>query len=91
MIGYDRFIYAARLHGPGDVRVAREPAETPGPGKVLPTDLPRAVRIASVGLVRLSPFISHRYPLERTAEAFATLASRSGVKVIVNPWDGKVA
>ena len=59
--------------------------------RMVPTDLLRAVRIASSGLVRLSPLISHRYPLERAAEAFATLVSRSGVKVIINPSDRKVA
>ena len=34
---------AARLHGPGDIRVADEPAPIPGPGEVL-------VRVTAVGI-----------------------------------------
>jgi threonine dehydrogenase-like Zn-dependent dehydrogenase len=53
--------------------------------RMIPSDLPRAVRLASSGTVSLAPLITHRYPLARVGDAFATLANRSGVKVIVNP------
>jgi len=59
--------------------------------RMVPSDLPRAVRLASSGTVSLSPLITHRYPLARAGDAFATLAKRSGVKVIVNPWNGTPA
>jgi L-iditol 2-dehydrogenase len=49
------------------------------------TDLPRAIELAEAGRVDLSALVSHRYPLGEAAEAFAMLASRRGVKVIVNP------
>lgn len=59
--------------------------------RMIPSDLPRAVGIGSIGSVRLSPLITHRYPLAQAAEAFATLAARSGIKVIVNLPNGITA
>jgi L-iditol 2-dehydrogenase len=43
MIPSDSLVEAARIHGRGDVRVAVEPAQTPGPGEVL-------LRVTAVGL-----------------------------------------
>ncbi len=59
--------------------------------RMLPSDLPRAVGLAASGEVRLSPLITHRYPLSRAPEAFAALAERRGLKVIVNPSHGIVS
>jgi L-iditol 2-dehydrogenase len=48
---------------------------------------PRAIALAQAGVVDLKSIVSHRYPLERTAEAFEQLASGPGeaLKVIVEP------
>jgi L-iditol 2-dehydrogenase len=41
---------------------------------------PRAIRLAESGAVRLTPLVSHRFPLQRAAEAFAQSAEyREGV------------
>ena len=53
--------------------------------RMMPSDLPRAVALAAAGEVRLSALITHRFPLSRTSDAFAMLAERRGIKVIVNP------
>lgn len=53
--------------------------------RMVPSDLPHAIELATAGELRLSELITHRYPLARAPEAFATLAERSGIKVIVNP------
>jgi L-iditol 2-dehydrogenase len=47
---------------------------------------PRAVRLAAGGAVTLAPLVSHRFPLERVAEAFALNADYRPdvVKVIVD-------
>jgi threonine dehydrogenase-like Zn-dependent dehydrogenase len=49
------------------------------------SDLPHAVEVVSAGGLELTPLISHRYPIGNAPEAFATLAERRGLKVIVNP------
>jgi L-iditol 2-dehydrogenase len=49
------------------------------------TDLPRAIGLAATGRVDLSALITHRYPLGEVPDAFAMLASRRGLKVIVKP------
>ena len=49
------------------------------------TDLPRAIGLAGAGRVDLSTLITHRYPLDEVSNAFATLASRRGLKVVVKP------
>lgn len=46
---------------------------------------PRATRLVERGLVDVSSLVTHRYPLERTGEAFATAAARDGLKVVVQP------
>lgn len=49
------------------------------------SDLAGAIQAAVSGRLDLGSLISHRYPLSHAAEAFETLAARSGLKVIVNP------
>ena len=53
--------------------------------RMVASDLPHAVEVVSAGGLELSTLISHRYPIVRAPEAFATLAQRRGLKVIVNP------
>ena len=53
--------------------------------RMRPLDLERAIRLAGDGTVDLAALISHRYPIAQAPEAFATLASQRGLKVIVNP------
>lgn len=56
--------------------------------RMAPPDLPRAVALVAEGRIHLASLITHRYPLAGAPEAFATLAERSGIKVIVNPSSG---
>ncbi len=44
---------------------------------------PRAIELVSKGLVDVRSLITHRFPLERTAEAFAVAQRREGLKVII--------
>jgi L-iditol 2-dehydrogenase len=44
---------------------------------------PRAISLAQRGLVDLDGLVSHRFPLDRAAEAFTTAAARDGLKVVV--------
>jgi L-iditol 2-dehydrogenase len=53
--------------------------------RMLPGDLVHAANLAAAGALDLGPLISHRFPLAEGAEAFATLADRRGLKVIVEP------
>lgn len=53
--------------------------------RMVATDLARAIELAASGRVQLAPLISARFPLARAPEAFAMLAARSGLKVIVEP------
>jgi L-iditol 2-dehydrogenase len=46
---------------------------------------PRAIRLVERGLIDLSSIVTHRYPLERAAEAFAVAADRQGLKVVIEP------
>jgi L-iditol 2-dehydrogenase len=46
---------------------------------------PRAIRLAEQGLIDVSSIVSHRFPLERVADAFAVAAARDGLKVVVEP------
>jgi L-iditol 2-dehydrogenase len=45
---------------------------------------PAAIRLVQNGLVDVRSLVTHRYPLERAAEAFTVAARREGVKVIVD-------
>ena len=53
--------------------------------RMVAADLDRAIELAGSGRVRLAPLITERFPLDRVADAFAALATRRGLKVIVNP------
>ena len=46
---------------------------------------PRAIRLVEQGLIDVSSLVTHRYPLERAAEAFAVAADRQGLKVVIEP------
>jgi L-iditol 2-dehydrogenase len=46
---------------------------------------PRAIRLVKQGLVDVSSIVTHRYPLERSAEAFSVAADRQGLKVVIEP------
>ena len=46
---------------------------------------PRAIRLVESGQVDLGSAVTHRFPLERGAEAFAAAARREGLKVLVEP------
>jgi L-iditol 2-dehydrogenase len=46
---------------------------------------PRAIRLVEQGLVDVSSIVTHRYPLERAAEAFDVAADRQGLKVVIEP------
>jgi L-iditol 2-dehydrogenase len=45
---------------------------------------PRAMELVSQGLVDVRSIVTHRFPLERSFEAFQTAERREGLKVIVN-------
>ena len=49
------------------------------------TDLDRAIALAADGRVDLAGLITDRYSLDEAPAAFATLAARTGIKVIVCP------
>ncbi len=53
--------------------------------RMVAADLDKAIELAADCDVLLSPLITHRYPLSSAPEAFLTLASRRGLKVIVQP------
>jgi L-iditol 2-dehydrogenase len=44
---------------------------------------PRAIDLVSKGLVDVRSLVTHRFPLERVAEAFQVAARRDGLKVII--------
>jgi len=46
---------------------------------------PRAIRLVEQGLIDVSSIVTHRYPLEHAAEAFAVAADRQGLKVVIEP------
>lgn len=45
----------------------------------------RAIRLIEAGRIRLDGLVSHRFPLERAADAFEVAAARSGLKVVIQP------
>jgi L-iditol 2-dehydrogenase len=49
------------------------------------TDLDRAISLAADGRVDLAGLITHRYPLSEAPAAFATLAARTGIKIVIHP------
>jgi L-iditol 2-dehydrogenase len=44
---------------------------------------PRAIEMVSKGLVDVQSLVTHRFPLEKTAEAFAVAQRREGLKIII--------
>lgn len=44
---------------------------------------PRAIELVSKGLVDVSSLVTHRFPLEKTGEAFAIAGQRDGLKVMI--------
>lgn len=53
--------------------------------RMVPGDLARAVALADSHSATLLGLVSHRFDLDDVNEAFATLADRRGLKVIVTP------
>jgi L-iditol 2-dehydrogenase len=53
--------------------------------RMMAADLPRAIDLVAAGSIDLSSLITGRYPISAAREAFASLADRRGLKVIVNP------
>lgn len=56
--------------------------------RMAPADFKSAIEIATAGRIALAPLITDRFPLSEAPEAFTALATRSGLKVIVNPSAG---
>jgi threonine dehydrogenase-like Zn-dependent dehydrogenase len=46
---------------------------------------PRAVELLEKGILDLAPLVTHRLPLNRTAEAIEILRKGEGVKVFIDP------
>jgi L-iditol 2-dehydrogenase len=46
---------------------------------------PRAINLVAAGMIDLESLISHRFPLQESASAFAFAEARQGLKVIINP------
>ena len=45
----------------------------------------RAFRLIEAGRIKLDGLVSHRFPLDRSTEAFELAASRTGLKVVIEP------
>lgn len=48
-------------------------------------DLPRAIALVASGAVRLEGLVSHRFTLEDAPAAFELLATRNGLKIVIEP------
>jgi len=76
---------------PGDDRttftasVARRKGLTIKLSRRMKHTYPRAVRLVAEGLVDVRSLVTHRFPLEKTLEAFGVAGRREGLKVIVEP------
>jgi L-iditol 2-dehydrogenase len=46
---------------------------------------PRAIKLVEAGLIDVESLITHRFPLQESATAFAVAEARQGLKVIINP------
>ena len=44
-----------------------------------------AVRLIENKMVRVSPLITHTFPLSKIQDAFQTMETRAGMKIIVHP------
>ncbi len=45
----------------------------------------RAFRLIEAGRIKLDGLVSHRFPLDRSTDAFELAASRTGLKVVIEP------
>jgi len=45
----------------------------------------RAIELIEAGRIRLGGLVSHRFPLDRSADAFELAVSRAGLKVVIEP------
>ena len=50
-----------------------------------PVDYPRAIELVRQGKVKLMDLVTHRFPLERIAEALDVLRSGEAIRVVVTP------
>ena len=50
-----------------------------------PVDYPRVIELARAGRLRVAELVTHRFPLERIAEAFDTLRAGAAVRAVVVP------
>jgi L-iditol 2-dehydrogenase len=46
---------------------------------------PRAIRLVEEGKVDVRSAVTHRFPFERSAEAFGFASRREGLKVLLTP------
>lgn len=46
---------------------------------------PRAIRLVEAGVIDVRSLVTHRFPLEQAAQAFAVAQKRDGLKVLVEP------
>ncbi len=46
---------------------------------------PRAIRLVESGAIDVRSLVTHRFPLEKTAEAFALAGKREGLKIVIEP------
>ena len=46
---------------------------------------PRAIQLVESGKVNVRSLVTHTFPLDQAAEAFAVAARREGLKVIITP------
>jgi L-iditol 2-dehydrogenase len=53
--------------------------------RMAPTDLGRAIALVEAGRIDLTGLVSDRFPLTEAPAAFAALAERRGLKVVVQP------
>lgn len=44
-----------------------------------------ALQLLEKGMVRVQPIITHHYPLSQIGQAFATMESRQGMKIVMHP------
>ena len=50
-----------------------------------PVDYPRAIELVRQGKIRLTEMVTHRFPLERIAEALDVLRGGDAIRVVVTP------
>ncbi|MFQ5980383.1 MAG: zinc-binding dehydrogenase [Candidatus Heimdallarchaeota archaeon] len=48
-----------------------------------PVDFPKVIKLVEQGMIDIEPLVTHRFPLEKINEAFATLKAGKGVRSII--------